>query len=135
MRLDLSYDKKCHRKEKIRELNALFAAKHMLQVSPRREDIAEAIGIGVEKLDRLTEKRVWGDAVSFWTAGATRDVKPKTESALTLTGDMRQSEKLWQQMFDTVPIQDLQNLSIGNCAIRGTLRWFGMWTIYVLLSG
>ena len=107
-RLNLESPNKQMRAEKVRELNALFAAKHMLKVSPRREDIAEAIGIGVDKLDRLTEKRVWGDAVEFWTAGATRDVMPKSEIDLTLTGDMRQSEKLWQEMFDTVPIQEFQ---------------------------
>ena len=57
MKLNLSYPNKQERAEKVRELNALFAAKHMLQVSPLKADIAEAIGVGVEKLDRLTEKR------------------------------------------------------------------------------
>ena len=51
---------------------------------------------------------MWGDAVEFWTAGATRDVKPKHEIELTLTDDMRKTESLWQQMFDEMPIQDLQ---------------------------
>ena len=107
-RLNLDYPNKQERKKIVTDLNALFAVRHMLNVSPLREDIAAAVNFTVERLDRLTEKKVWGDAVEFWTAGVSRDVKPKDEIDLTLTGDMRHTEKLWQEMFAEMPVQDLQ---------------------------
>ena len=107
-RLDISYPNKQERKKIVTDLNALFAVKHMLHVSPMRKDIAEAIGINVESLDKLTQRTVWGDAIEFWNAHGNENRLPQTEMDLTLTGDMRKTEKLWQDMFDTVPVRDLQ---------------------------
>ena len=119
MKLNLEYNKKCHRKEIVRELQTLIATHHMLHVSPLREDIAEAVGIPVEKLDRLTQKRIWGDALTFWTAGGTRSRMPKHEIETELTGDMRQTQKLWNDMFAELPIQDLQKFEHRKLRDKG----------------
>ena len=108
MRLNLDYDKKCHRKEIVRELQTLFATHHMMHGSPMREDIARAVGISPERLDKLTEKKAWGDALSFWTGGENRSLMPTCEIEKTLTGDMKTCEKFWLLMLDQKAIQDLQ---------------------------
>ena len=107
-RLNLEYPNRIERNKIVRDCTVLFAVKHMLHVSPLREDIAAAVGIGVARLERLTQQKAWGDAVDFWTGGETRDWLPKDEIDLTLTGDMRRAEGLWQDMFDKMPVKDLQ---------------------------
>ena len=118
MRINLEYDKKCHRREIVRELQTLFATHHLMHVSQMREDISKAVGISPERLDKLTKKKMWGDALSFWTAGENRSLVPTCEIEKTLTGDMKTAEKFWVLMLDQVAIQDLQNWTHSDLRCR-----------------
>lgn len=64
--LNLTYQTRSERRCLVKELKILWAVHHMLNVSGRAQDIAEAVGVKLETLNKWVDTPQWQEALDFW---------------------------------------------------------------------
>ena len=66
--LDLTYQTRGERRRLVKELKIVWAVYHMLNVSDNAHDIAKAVNVPLEKLNKWVDTPQWQEALEFWGA-------------------------------------------------------------------